>query len=281
MKKEIDSNTVALVGSAPEYAFGMFDNIPAIGALALKYGINCHSDCCLGSFINPFIDEAGFKLPHLFDFKVPGVTSISCDPHKFCYGPKGCSLILFRTIELRRCSFFTISSWPGGMYVTPTLAGSRSGAVISGTWAALMKHGKAGFLDKAKSILTAASAIRKDLSKVPGIDLISDHDTSVVSFTSTKVNCSALNDQMQKQFRWSLNTIQNPLSSHLVVTDANSMHWKEFAPCLRKCVEYLIENPEENDKGDAALYGMSEKIPDKSVVGSFLIYFLESVLDAL
>ncbi len=59
------------------------------------------------------------------------------------------------------------------------------------------------------------------------------------------------------------------------------MHWKEFASCLKKCVEYLMEHPEENDKGDAALYGMSEKIPNKNVVGSFLIYFLESVLDAL
>ena len=194
MKKAIDSNTVALVGSAPEYAFGMFDNVPAIAALALKYSINCHSDCCLGSFINPFIKESGFKLPHLFDFKIPGVTSISCDPHKFCYGPKGCSIVLFRTVELRRSSFFTISSWPGGMYVTPTLAGSRSGSVISGTWAALMKFGKAGFLDKAKSILTAAREIRKDQTNVPGIVLISDHDTSVVSFTSNVVNCSALND---------------------------------------------------------------------------------------
>jgi hypothetical protein len=86
---------------------------------------------------------------------------------------------------------------------------------------------------------------------------------------------------MQKQFRWSLNTIQNPLSSHLVVTDANAAHWKEFCPNLNKCVDYLMDHPEDNDKGDAALYGMSEKIPNKKVIGSFLIYFLESVLDAL
>jgi len=131
----------------------------------------------------------------LYDFKIPGVTSISCDPHKFCYGPKGCSIILFRNIELRRGTFFTISQWPGGMYVTPTLAGSRSGAVIAGTWAALMKQGKEGFLDKATLILTAAHKIREELKKsVPGVILISDHDSSVVSFTSDKVNCSALNE---------------------------------------------------------------------------------------
>jgi hypothetical protein len=86
---------------------------------------------------------------------------------------------------------------------------------------------------------------------------------------------------MQKVHRWSLNTIQGPLSSHLVVTDANAQHWKEFVPCLEECLDFLKKNPEENDKGDAALYGLSEKIPNKGVVGEFIIYYLESILDAL
>ena len=142
MRAQIDSNTVCIVGSAPEYAFGFFDALPQISAMAVEFGINCHSDCCLGSYLNPFIEEAGFKLPCDFDFKLPGVTSISCDPHKFCYGPKGCSVVLFRNRDLRRHSFCAISTWPGGMYVTPTIAGSRSGSVIAGTWAALMKQGR-------------------------------------------------------------------------------------------------------------------------------------------
>jgi hypothetical protein len=85
-----------------------------------------------------------------------------------------------------------------------------------------MKHGKSGFLEKAKLLLTAASNIRTSLSLLPGIRLISDHDTTVVSFTSDVANCVALNERMQKVHRWSLNTIQGPLSSHLVVTDANA-----------------------------------------------------------
>jgi sphinganine-1-phosphate aldolase len=272
---------VCLIASAPEYAFGFYDPIPQIAALAQKYGIGCHSDCCLGSYINPFTEEAGFKIPCEFDFKVPGVTSISCDPHKFCYGPKGLSVILYRTKELRRGTFFTISEWTGGMYVTPSLAGSRSGAVITGTWAALMKQGKQGFIDKAKTLLTAAHNIREAIKKSNGIQLISDHDNTVISFKSDVANCVAINDRMQKVHRWSLNTIQGPLSSHLVVTDANAQHWKEFVPCLEECLDFLKKNPEENDKGDAALYGLSEKIPNKGVVGEFIIYYLESILDAL
>lgn len=96
MKGQIDSNTIALVASSPEYPYGTFDPLPQIAALAQKLGIGCHNDCCLGSFVVPFIEQAGFKVPHIFDFRVPGVTSISCDPHKYGMGPKGVSCLLFK-----------------------------------------------------------------------------------------------------------------------------------------------------------------------------------------
>ncbi len=281
MRAQIDSNTVCIVGSAPEYAFGFFDPLPQISAMALEFGINCHSDCCLGSYLNPFIEEAGFKLPCDFDFKLPGVTSISCDPHKFCYGPKGCSVVLFRNRDLRRHSFCAISTWPGGMYVTPTIAGSRSGSVIAGTWAALMKQGRQGFVDKAKLILGTAEKIRHEIAKIPEIKVYSWQHNPVVSFTSDKVNFVAVNDILMKKYKWTLNTIQFPLSAHLVVTDANAANWATLAPALKETIEYLMKHPEENNRGDAALYGLSEKIPNKGVVGNFLVYYLEAVLDSL
>jgi sphinganine-1-phosphate aldolase len=100
-KKQIDSNTIMLVASGPDYPYGNFDPTPEIAALAQKWGIGCHSDCCLGSFINPFAEDAGFKQPHYVDFRIPGVTSISVDPHKYGLGPKGVSVCLFRDSELR------------------------------------------------------------------------------------------------------------------------------------------------------------------------------------
>ena len=212
---------------------------------------------------------------------MPGVTSISSDPHKYCYGPKGFSVLMFRDKELRALTFSPVSNWSGGMYVTPTMAGSRSGAVIAVTWAAIMKKGKAGFLANAKNLLTSAQRMKEELAKIPEITLISKHDTPVVSFTSNVFNCVALNDIMQSRHRWTLQAVMNPLSSHLVVTDANASHWKELAPALIDCIAYLMKHPEENDRGDAALYGLSEKIPNKGVVGHFLVSYLESVLDTL
>lgn len=138
MRSQIDSNTVAIIASCPEFPFGNYDPLPEIGMLALRNKIGCHADCCLGGFINPFVEDAGFKLSYVPDFRIPGVTTISCDTHKYGYGPKGHSLCLFKNSQLRSYSFFAESKWHGGLYITPTMAGSRPGAIIAGTWTALM-----------------------------------------------------------------------------------------------------------------------------------------------
>lgn len=153
MKKLIDSNTICLVASAPEYPFGNFDNVEQIAALAQSYGIGCHSDCCIGSYVIPFIEELGFDLPTKFDFRVPGVTSVSCDPHKYALGPKGCSLLLFRSKRLREYQFYANTEWNGGIYATTCMAGSRPGNVVAGTWASMLSMGRNGLKEKARGIL--------------------------------------------------------------------------------------------------------------------------------
>lgn len=161
MKGMVDSNTVLLVSSAPEYPYGNYDPAPEIAALALKWGINCHLDACLGSFINPFIEECGYKLPFKIDFRVPGITSISCDPHKYGMGPKGVSVLMFRNSNYRQYQFFATSSWNGGLYATTNIAGSRPGNVIVSTWAVMLKTGREGYLKCAQQVLDACQGVRK------------------------------------------------------------------------------------------------------------------------
>jgi sphinganine-1-phosphate aldolase len=163
MKGMIDSNTVALVASCPEYPYGTYDPVPKIAALAQSLGIGCHSDCCLGSFVNPYVEEVGYKLPHVFDFRVPGVTSISADPHKYGMGPKGVSMLLFKNKEWRDLQFFCTARWNGGLYCTTTLAGSRPGNIIVGTWAVMMKIGREGYVKNAKFILDACVKLKKGI----------------------------------------------------------------------------------------------------------------------
>ena len=108
-----------IVGSAPNFPDGAIDEIPALGKLALKYKIGLHVDCCLGSFVIPFLEKAGFECPE-FDFRVPGVTSMSCDPHKYGFTCKGVSVLLWRDAEWRSHQFYILPDWTGGLYASPT-----------------------------------------------------------------------------------------------------------------------------------------------------------------
>jgi len=51
---------------------------------------------------------------------------------------------MFRTKKLRRSMMFAVSDWTGGLYGTPSMAGSRPGCVLAGTWAAMMRNGREG-----------------------------------------------------------------------------------------------------------------------------------------
>ena len=84
----IDQNTVAIVGSAGNYGYGTIDPIAELAQLALDRGVGMHVDGCLGGYLLPFGEQLGLPIPP-FDFRVPGVTSISADTHKYGYGLKG------------------------------------------------------------------------------------------------------------------------------------------------------------------------------------------------
>ena len=133
MAELIDDQTIALVGSAGDYAHGLIDPIEEIAALAQERGIGMHVDGCLGGMLWPWAEELGYDIP-LWDFRVPGVTSISADTHKYGYALKGTSTLSYRSKDLRRHQYFTYPDWPGGLYLSPGLAGSRSGGLIAATW---------------------------------------------------------------------------------------------------------------------------------------------------
>ena len=167
MAAAIDDRTVLLVGSAPSYPHGVIDPIEALSALALERGIGFHADACLGGFLLPFAERLGHAVPP-FDFRLPGVSSMSADTHKYGYAAKGTSVVLYRGAELRHAQYFAHTEWPGGLYVTPTFAGSRPGALSAACWAALVSIGTDGYLDAARRILAAAAQIRAAIEATDG-----------------------------------------------------------------------------------------------------------------
>lgn len=129
----IGPNTILIYASAPSYSQGTIDDISSLSSLAVKYEVGLHVDCCLGGFVLPFSKQMGYAVPD-FDFSLPGVTSMSLDTHKYGCALKGSSVVLYRTTELRQYQFFCYGDWNGGLYTTPTIAGSRSTGLIAQCW---------------------------------------------------------------------------------------------------------------------------------------------------
>ncbi|KAK4981684.1 Dihydrosphingosine phosphate lyase [Elasticomyces elasticus] len=289
----INSNTILLVGSAPNFPHGIVDDIPALSRLAIRHKLPLHVDCCLGSFLMPFLAKAGYDASD-FDFKVPGVTSISCDTHKYGFAPKGNSTVLYRTEELRKYQYFISPDWSGGVYASPSIAGSRPGALIAGCWASLMSMGESGYIDTCHKIISAAkkleTAIRENDSLKHDLKVIGKPMVSVVAFTSSSLNIYDVADAMSAR-GWHLNALQNPPAMHVAVT----IPIVDAVDALIRDLELTVEGEREAErrrvvegkskrgvvKGDAAaLYGVAGALPDKSVVNELAAGFLDTLYKA-
>ncbi|CAF0916017.1 unnamed protein product [Rotaria sp. Silwood1] len=266
MRRAITKNTCMLVASAPNFPHGTIDPIEDISKIALEYDIPLHIDGCLGGFLIAFMDRAGYALKP-FDFRVPGVTSISCDTHKYGYTPKGASVILYRTPELRSYQFYALADWPGGIYASPSIAGSRSGYIIACCWATLMYYGLEGYVEETRKIIQVTRYIADGWSKIDGLYLLHNPDVSVVSVGSDSFNIYYLLDGLRAK-GWHLNGLQNPPGLHIAVTQLHTQPGvaDKLLEDTRQCVVEILTKEDMNDTPTAVIYGTNQKVPDKSLV---------------
>jgi sphinganine-1-phosphate aldolase len=234
VEKLINSNTIAITASAPCFPYGVIDPIEELAALALKHDLLFHVDSCLGGLMLPFIESLGYEVP-LFDFRVRGVTSISADVHKYGYSPKGASVIIYRTHELRKFQYFVMSSWPGGLYASPTMLGTRSGAPIAAAWAALKTIGRDGYMKMADAVMKTTQRIREGIESIPGLHIIGNPVMSVLSYTSDRHDIYCIGDELSKR-GWNLDKLQFPSALHMTVSFANTAHEDEFLEALKESV---------------------------------------------
>jgi len=250
----VTPNTIALVGSAPNYAHGVIDPIGQLGQIALEHHIGLHVDGCLGGFILPWGERLGYPIPK-FDFRVPGVTSMSADTHKYGYALKGTSVLLYRDSDLRRYQYFNYPDWPGGIYFSPGLAGSRSGGLVAATWAAMVSLGEEGYLEVARAIFEVAVKIRAGIESIPELEVIGD-PTFLVAFRSPDLNIYHVNDHLIAR-GWRLNALHLPPALHFCVTRPNTAAGvaESFVHYLRGAVEYA-KHPARTEPKSGALYGL-------------------------
>ncbi|MFP4650753.1 MAG: aminotransferase class V-fold PLP-dependent enzyme [Desulfobacterales bacterium] len=275
MKKACNRNTIAMAASAPSFPHGVIDPIEELSEIARQKGIGFHTDACLGGFVLPWAEKLGYNVP-AFDFRLPGVTSMSADTHKYGYAAKGTSVILYRGRHLRRYQYFTITDWPGGLYFSPTFAGSRPGALSAQCWAAMVKMGKQGYMEATKQILAAAQQIKNGIREIPELYILGD-PLWVIAFASETLNIYQVMEQMANR-GWSLNGLHRPASVHIAVTLRHTSPGvaERFVSDLKDAVSYVKANPEE--KGDTApVYGMAATVPFRGLVEDMLERYIDQM----
>ena len=276
VEKLINPSTALIVGAAMPYPHGVVDPIAELAALAQRRGLLCHVDACLGGFLLPFARKLGRDIPP-FDFEVPGVTSLSADLHKYGFAAKGASLVLYKTHALRKHQFFTFSEWPGGLYISPSMTGTRPGGAIAAAWAILHYLGEDGYLQKVRGILDTTQRLIDGITAIAGMKVLGKPHGSVFAWNSDSVDVYQLGDAMEAK-GWKLDRQQKPPALHCMVTPAHAAVVEPFLADLRACVASLKAG-EPAPEGSAALYGMVGTVPKETADG-FLLDFLDGLYEA-
>ncbi len=240
---EDPDRTVLVVASAPSYAHGVVDPVAAIAADAAARGIRCHVDACIGGWVLPYGARLGRPVPP-WTFAVDGVTSISVDLHKYGYTPKGTSVLLHRSAELRRPQFFASAAWPGYTMLNSTMQSTKSGGPLAGAWAVVQSLGDTGYELLSRDVFEAVDAIVAGLTDIPALSLVAAPDSTLIA-VATDDSCDAFTvcDEMAARGWYvqpQMSYADHPPTIHLSVSAATRAHVAELLVALRDAVTAAV-----------------------------------------
>ncbi|MDP3967163.1 MAG: aminotransferase class V-fold PLP-dependent enzyme [Nocardioides sp.] len=236
---EAPEDTVLVAVSAPSYAHGVVDPVAEVAAHAAARGIRCHVDACIGGWVLPYAARLG-REHHPWTFAVDGVTSISVDLHKYGYTPKGASILLHRSSELRRPQYFARADWPGYTMLNSTMQSTKSGGPLAAAWAVVQTIGDTGYHDLAVQVFAGVDALVDGIGRMDGVEVMVEPDSTLIAFT-TDDTCDVftLTDEMnaagwyvQPQLRYG----DIPANVHLSLSAATAPRVPEFLTALEKGV---------------------------------------------
>jgi sphinganine-1-phosphate aldolase len=280
VKKLINRNTILLVGSAPQYPQGVVDPIEELSELALKKKLPLHVDACVGGFMLPWLEKLGHHVPR-WDYRVPGVTSISADLHKYGYAAKGASTITYRNMDYLKHQFFVYENWPGGIFASPGLPGTRPGGAIAAAWAALMSLGQEGYLKLSQQAYENSRKMMDGINAIEGLQICGRPDATIFAYEATEpeLNIYAVADQMDAK-GWFINRQQRPESLHAMVTVAHTESLDQYLSDLREAVAHVKAHPETKSESNAAMYGMMAKIPFRGMIKKTVLSMMQQMYSA-
>jgi glutamate/tyrosine decarboxylase-like PLP-dependent enzyme len=221
----------------------------------------------------------------VIDFRLPGVTSISADIHKWGGAPKGASIALFRSKELRAHHIFAAPDFPGGLYVTSGVCGSKPGYVIACAWATLLMTGKHQYAANARAVVLAAKAFAEKVAQIPELRVLAVPEASIVAFTSDTVDIYMVMKKMCEK-GYNLNALQFPCAVHLGLTMEHTMPgvMEAMTNTLAAVTAELVRerrasgdaSKSRSQRHDALIYGSTQGVPDRGIIVAVLKKYVEA-----
>ena len=236
VKKQINRNTIMLVGVAGTTPLGLIDPIDELSDIARKNSLLLHVDASFGGFIIPFLKDSIYDLP-LFDFKLPGVTSVSLDSHKMGVAPIPSSCILFRNKNLIKNIKINVGYLSGGSEPRPTLLGTSPGSSIITLWTLLNFNGTTGYSKIAKRCMKNTNYLYNELLKIPNLSVITKPTLNIIGFKIDSNHRLIIN--ILKKQGWSISVFP----THIRLVLMPHIHRKHIDLFLKDLKTTLKNNP--------------------------------------
>ena len=277
LQKFLDKDCLVVVCGAPSYPYGIIDPVEDIARVAQENNLPLHVDACVGGFILPWAEKLGYW-EEPWDFRVPGVTSISLDIHKFGFSAKGASLIMYRSMDYLRNQFFISTEFRGGVYVSPTILGTRPGGAIAAAWSTIQHLGQKGYMENTRRLIEGKNRLRDFFHSIPELEVLGNPKINLLAYRTknNKPDIFVIADYLEEK-GWLVDRQQLPPCIHLTILPSNLPAIDAYKEDVRAALDYALANPQAEAKGNAALYGMMARIPLRGMVKNNLVRLFENL----
>lgn len=281
MIEALTERTALVVVSAPSYPHGVIDPVVEVAAAALAAGVPCHVDACVGGWILPWWEVAGGDALPLWDFAVPGVSSISADLHKYGYAPKATSLLLFADPELDRARYFALTDWLGYPVVNPTVLGTRSATSLAAGWAVVRALGEQGYVELTAQVVRATAAVREAVEGIGGLSVQADPTGPLIAVSTDP---SVSREEQVDPHAWAAAVAARGFvmqgqpglvqpdgsyidrTTHLTITPVTLGLLDELLPALRDGADSARGQTLTEARSDAETAGVADGVPDPAAL---------------
>jgi tyrosine decarboxylase/aspartate 1-decarboxylase len=236
VKRLLNTNTIAIVGIAGTTSLGVVDQIEELSELAVRNELYLHVDAAFGGFVLPFMKDLGFKTPD-FDFRLPGVCSITVDPHKMGLAPIPSGGILFRNGKLKQEAAWNIPYLSGGESEQATIVGTRSGASVIAAWA-IMKHlGREGYVKIIRRCMRLTLRLAEEIPKIRGMAVVTEPSMNVVGLKSDRFDIHMIAQELRRR-GWAVSLFPSHIRL-VVMPHVHEDHVEEFLGDLDRITKRL------------------------------------------